>query len=170
MQKAHKADAQMALTLQTVCKAWREAFLEYFASIDSAEISVPNSNAVPGVCKMLPGLSCLSASSHVSFSLQSLSACSRLSGLCLSSQRPRSAQIPLFDLSALPTGIQKLRIDGFKVDPTDVKLGQCSQLRHLVFDWEEAPEYEIADLLKHLPNLEVSISVCSTTIMPLQQL
>ena len=109
-----KADSKTFRALQSVCKAWREAFTDFSADIDTATIALQNADDLFEVCKMLPGLASLRARKAAEFHslfLHPLSACSRLTNLSLSNYGAY-AGVPTLDLILLPAALKDLRHRG----------------------------------------------------------
>lgn len=145
------------LSLQLVCKAWREASLELLGGLDSARVRIDHPLGLFRVCKMLPSLLSLGVRCRTAFSLQPLSAYSRLSALFLAQSFPENGTA-ILDLRPLPSGLKDLCIVSFEVDPSHFEYIQCTQLTSLTFIWWTAPpEYEMSLLLDRLPQLEVRL-------------
>ena len=142
------------VSLQLVCKSWREACLDHIGGLTYAGVKIDHPLGLFRVCKMMPNVVDLSVTCRAGFSLQPLSAYSRLENLQLTKGHPQSESVTL-DLLPLPSGLRELRIECFEVDPSHFEFIQFTQLTRLIFIWWTAPEYEMSLLLDRLPQLQV---------------
>ena len=142
------------VSLQLVCKSWREACRDHIGGLDSAEVKIDHPLGLFRVCKMMPNLTWLDVKCRTAFSLHPLCSFSRLENLYLTKGHPQSEFVTL-DLLPLPSGLRELRIECFEVNPSHFEFIQFTQLTRLVFTWWRAPKYKLSLLLDRLPRLEV---------------
>ena len=153
-----QSDVPSILRIRLVCKAWRAACASFPGP---ARITMSRGYDIFGVSKTLPGLRELHMSiDETRIYLPPLSALSRLTFLSTeyeeSANLPQYGRDPLFDLIILPSGLRALELHCCHVDSESFTHMRCTALTRLLFRWTDNQPWEVEDLLRHLPLLQVN--------------
>lgn len=164
---ASEPKAETFRALQLVCKSWREAFLEYSSCMDTAGVRLFDATDLYGACKLLPRLSKLRARRTIgpqSIYLHPLSACCYLTSLSLNLEGAEYG-MPFLDMLALPNGLKNLWMEKFEADSGCYRYIKATCLTSLTFlPYKTLGECNTFELLQYLPELQVSLLRCPTTV------
>ncbi len=144
---------ESVLETRLVCKAWRDACLDYTGP---ANIAVDTGKHLPDVCSILAGLTDLTLFEMAAAAfLQPLSAL-QLRSLTLRQVNPAKEEGQLLDLTILPPSLRSLNVEDFDVNTDSFRNIHFGGLTSLTFFWTSNGASDIADLLQYLPQLLVS--------------